>query len=1201
MSSIDSNTHTLLQGLSDFWIRFYKDVDELQALYRGTEVLMAQTYLDMLSSFLNISITETPLFNTELFKFITVREDKVRYIPGANPSNDRYRMLLPDNVVQAHILQNKVIDPTASMEQDAGYEIDETNLEFRFWTDPSGQPGTVLASFSDGNLLAYGIAANLKQFYVTTGTPFLNAKPGYWLRLQNSAAGNNHTYRIARVIDSQTVLLQEGTSTTLTTPDPNSGALLGTLTNSEFSPAEGYGHRIVTVSVGGSFDDATLRGTSEMSSWYATSPVGFGVRKGDILRILDRAAVPAVPTDFDIVLVRHNKLYLSTSTPVTIDATGVTKYVVLRESASSAVLGETGSFVQTTTGTPKFAADGSLVTGNVLSVAAVPPFDNTDRQRFVTLFGCGDITWTASIARDGRLTRTAGMSAPLTRAFALSKVTISGSTQGNNGTRTIAELIDSNDCLLQGGTFEPETGLSILLEGITNDGTYRVRTIPATNQLELNSAISYPDPNSGTINWRVHDGYQLSLGHTRLIRETVELFAVLGNEYVGGSRRPIENEDYQVNYETGALLQIGYHAGTWGVVVDVYLNYSWLMEVFAEVTTGAGVLSLDDDTVVVNETAMWAPDVTVDRFNLYNNYGYLINRFQASSESYREFIRGVFQLYILGPTLERLESALNVIAGFPVIRDDGEILKNYDITSDPDHNILTTTRLNGDTATYSYPKALLIRSDVQDPANYDVLAFESFEPVTLAFKVSDYVEDPAWWTDIIVPIELMPSEALHRRRTVAALIENIIGAWDGPRIGDPGFFVGADDEGIVPSFIATHPAKRRKMANVVMNTFLKWNVFFVRFDETVIEVLAPAFINDLIDLILVAKPGYRLMFIEPLNNFEDTLLLQEDDIGITPVITFATEAMMTGEQGLTVQSFSWAIGDYWRFASPITGQALVIADGVSIPNGGAAISLGALNLITKRLGGPAHVQEDIDYDINYSAGTLTPKTIWPAGAYTISFHNIIITPAGSDDPSLGDTPYVVGGLDARKVRNRQEQFWNGTVYGTTLPYRLYDPAASFVAALHTNAWVHIRNGGIEGLHQVLRVVDATSVILRADKLHPVLGGAANVTGVAWGFASEEPNDGRIYYYGGAVQFESATALFHASAVGRYIHIKDATNPVNNRRHRIKSVTSMGQVSIDGTMSAGPTDPVPETNLHWRLEGAEMLMDLVERPLQITIT
>lgn len=1211
MPSIDSNTHTLLQGLSDFWTRFYKDTEELQALYRGSEVLIAQTYLDMLSSFLNISVVETPLFNTELFKLVMLREDSITFDMSLNPSNDRHRFGLPDNLVEAHILQNKVVDPTASMEIDAGYEIDADELEFRFWEDPSGRPETVVATITDGNLLAYGIAANLKRFYVTTGAPFANAKPGYWLRLQNSGAGNNATYRVARVLDSQAVLLQEGTSTPLTTPDPNTGSLIGVLLDSEFSTVEGFAHRILDVSVGGSFDDVTERGKTEIESWYPKAPVGLGVRKGDILRVLDLDAVASVPTDFNIVLVRHDKLYFSENTPVTENATGVLKYVVLREGPNPDVIGEVDKFVQTTTGAPKSGAGGQLLAGNILQAGG--PFSGADRQRFVTLTGCGDITWIADIARDGTLIYVSGMSAPLVRAFAGSRITISGSVEGNNGIHTFESLIDSSNGILLGGTFVAEASLAIKLEDITNDGTYRLRKVPAGNQVELSLNVSYPDANNGSIGWTVHDGYQLPLSKRRLVQDSVKVFSAVGDAYVGGTHRALEGTDYEVKYEDGTLLQIGYHAGTWGLgspsSADVYVNYSWLMEVFTEVTAGNGILNSTDIVVTVNEAAAWAPDVKVDRFNLYNNYGYLINRFDASSEAYREFIRGVFQLYILGPTLERLESALNVIAGFPVIRDDGEVFQGYDDTTDPDFNIITTLRLNGDTATYQYPKNsafadLVLRADVSDPAlwpsNVGVLTFESFEALTLAFQVSDHVQDPSWWTDIIIPSELMPNQTISRRRTVGALIENVIGAWDLPLIGDPGFFIGADDEGIVPSFIGTYPAKRRKMANVVMNTFLKWNVFFVRFDETAIGVLDPNFINDLIELILVAKPGYRLMFIEPINNFEDTLLLTEDVVEITGRVQMALEAMALGEDSLTVQSFSWNIGDHWRFATAITGQALVTADGVAIPNGGAAISLGASNIITKILGGPAYVQEDVDYDIDYKVGTLTPTTVWPAGVYTIDFRNIVITVAALADPSLGDTPYSIGCPDPNKIRSRQELFRNGAVLGTGLPYRLYDVEAAFEASLHEGKWVKIHNAGIAGLHQIRRVIDTHTVVLHADKLHPVIGGLSDVTDVTWGFQSEEPCDGHIYYSSGEILFESATAYFRANVVGRYLHVVGASNANNNKRHLITRVVSMGRVVIEG-VTGGTTDPVPEIDLHWRMEGTEMHMDLVERPLQITVT
>jgi hypothetical protein len=89
-------------------------------------------------------------------------------------------------------------------------------------------------------------------------------------------------------------------------------------------------------------------------------------------------------------------------------------------------------------------------------------------------------------------------------------------------------------------------------------------------------------------------------------------------------------------------------------------------------------INVDAVSTQVYETAFWCPDVLVDRFHLYNTFGYLINRLEASSETYRALIRGIFQLFMLGPTLERFESAVNTVAGIPVVRDNGEILLRYD-------------------------------------------------------------------------------------------------------------------------------------------------------------------------------------------------------------------------------------------------------------------------------------------------------------------------------------------------------------------------------------------------------------------------------------------------------------------------------------------------------------------------------------------
>lgn len=1196
MPGIDNKTNTLLRGLSDFWTRFYADTPELEALYRGTEVLLAQTYLDMLSSFLNLSVTETPLFNTELFKLLTLREDALTFTPGASAGDDRHVYDLPDNVVRTRVLQNKVVEPTASFEEQAGYDYDEEELTLRFNVDPTGAPERVLGSFSDGNLLAFGTGGALKRLYVTSGTPFAKAKLNDWVRLSNSGSGNNKTYRIARLLDEQTVYITAATATSLTTPDANNGALIGTVYDAAFSAATGFAQRQLEVVFGGTFDDLSLRQGTEIESWFPSTPVGLGVRKGDILRVSDRAAVAVVPTDFTISLVRHDALYVSSDTPIADDATGVTAYTVLRPPPDPTVAYEEQLFAQT--GTTKSGTQGAFLAGadgtpaqtgeTVIFEDAAATFASTDRQRYIDISGSGAVSVTVDITYDGVLTRTAGMEQVFDRAAKGGAVTITGSSAvpTNDGTYAIAELLGSNSARLTGQAFVPETGLTATLVDVTLDGTYRIRKYLSATQVTVSLPVAFPDVNNGALSWTVHDGYVANLAYSRLQRNTVEVLTAVGDTSTGGRRQATEGVDYVVNYETGAIRQIGREAGRWGISDVAAFTYDWLIEVLTT-TTGSGTLTAGTVTTFVSEVAMWAPDTQVDRFNLYNNYGSLINRFDASSEAYREFIRGIFQLYILGPTMERIESALNVIAAFPVIRDDDEVLISYD-SSDSEVNVVTTQRPTGAFATYEFPKGLLLRTDVQDSANYNVLTFESFEVLTEAFQVVDYVDDPAWWTDIVIPKALMPNESAARRRTIGALVENTIGAIDNPRVGDLGLFIGADDEGVVPPFISTNPASRRKMANVAMERFLKWHLFYVSFDDTVISVLDPDFIRDLQELVVVGKPGYKYIYVEPLIPFLDTMLLEETTLDVRPAIYLA-ETMATGDQSLTVQSFSWDIGDYWRFNSVQTGAAVVVSNGTTVPVIDTPIATGAANTITKILlvgGSPSPLIENIDYTFDYTTGDITPLTQWPAGTYTMDYRPLVITANASANQALGDTPFSVGTPDPKLIRPRVSRSV-GSIVAVGDQRRLVDTSAAFAWNLHVGQTIRIHEPvAAQTTCRITRVIDDNTVLLPANKV-------TAQDPVTWSFQSEEPTDGRIFTLGGALRFESASAIFTEALVGQFIQITGAVNSANNAYHQILSVDSMSRVVIGSG--------VAETALHWRLEGAQQQMALVERPLQITVT
>ena len=269
-------------------------------------------------------------------------------------------------------------------------------------------------------------------------------------------------------------------------------------------------------------------------------------------------------------------------------------------------------------------------------------------------------------------------------------------------------------------------------------------------------------------------------------------------------------------------------------------------------------------TLEVSELSFWAVDAKVDDLTLYNTYGYFFTNSQLSTESYRSLIRGLMQLYILGPAMARLESALNLTAGLATIREEGEILELYDsgvlatglsgellagsifqvpaplfssisvggyiqiTASDFANNIgsfniiqyISSTQVKlqavvpftpntglewlytktnkqivtTDRNTYEYPLNTPIRADIKDTNNFNVLSFRAFESLTTAIRVTDYVQDPEWWHEITIPIELLPGLTAPQRTSTPQLYPNVLGPAGNASIGDPGFYLGRDED-----------------------------------------------------------------------------------------------------------------------------------------------------------------------------------------------------------------------------------------------------------------------------------------------------------------------------------------------------------------------------------------------------------------------
>ena len=759
----------LLRGLSDFWIRFFADADQLDSLYKGTSILLGQAYLDLLSSVLSVSLKDAVALDREYYRLVTIREDEMSF----SALDARWTFPLPDPIVGFASLDNRVIEPTASLEPVLDFDVQDRVA--RFLVDPTDPAG-------DG------------------------------------------------------------------------------------IPLAGYARRAIDVATGGQLRDPSV------PDWRAT-----GVRKGDTLRLLDVGSDGSQRKldDYPIIVVRQGGLYISANDSLPSWTQTPVSYVILR----------------------------------------VPQAFQVTTEAF---------TLTASVA---------------------------------------------------------------------------------------------------------------TFAHTRIDGGSVRVFAK-----APGGNDVVENVDYIINYELGRIIAITSWIGMSGGAGTFSINYTWRSEIISLAPGGVFVMS---STVRVLQVAFWAPDARVDRRTLANNFGLLIGRSLPSSEAYRTFLSGIFQLYVLGPVLERIESALNVVLGYPVVRDDEETFLTID-TSDPAFDrVLTTRPPSGLTVTYTFPKGTPFRDDLVAG-----LSLESFAPLTRVVSVVDWIQSPDWWHGAVIPerlCSLADGSALPipRRTASAAYVRHVVGAADNPAVGDPGLVVGADETGFAPP--TGQPIFRHRLAFVLMDRYLKYHTFSIKFNA--IELAAavgdalPQSLQDLNDLVLSARPSWTFPFTTPETFFRDEVQVVEGTLSFDRLVgsrVFGPDKVVYADAVPVVGAGVWSVGDYFKyelFTASTTfstiGAPVTLGNAPTSPRHGRLVRV----FVASDVAGRALV-ENIDYTVNYASRAVTRLTAWSSSTVNVTFRqlnigNLVNAPAGS-----GDMPVLVNGVDPALVTaafNPSATGWDGTSNPLTAP------------------------------------------------------------------------------------------------------------------------------------------------------------------------
>lgn len=328
------------------------------------------------------------------------------------------------------------------------------------------------------------------------------------------------------------------------------------------------------------------------------------------------------------------------------------------------------------------------------------------------------------------------------------------------------------------------------------------------------------------------------------------------------------------------------------------------------------------------EIAFWIPNALIDRGNLYLVYGNLLSYFSPSSEAYKALLQGIMQYFVLGPTMAHIVSTLNVCSGLPVIRNDGEILESVD-QSDPTVNTVYT-----DQNSYVFPKAVDIRTDVLDTTNWGILTFLAYDVLTTVFAAVDSIADPTWWFDKKIPARLTydpitgGAETLYRRTVDPNLIDNVIGVPTGlVHIGDPGYYIGADDDGFVP---IGRPPKMHIFSYIVFQRYLQQHIFAVVYDNSLIQNIGlpfPIWDTNFTSIIIAGKPSYVMMYVDPSLLLTDIMPVPTDTLAVTAKVGPLDE--IVSEPNELVIGSGFAVGDYYVY-DPAGG--IIINNESAIPS-----------------------------------------------------------------------------------------------------------------------------------------------------------------------------------------------------------------------------------------------------------------------------
>lgn len=145
------------------------------------------------------------------------------------------------------------------------------------------------------------------------------------------------------------------------------------------------------------------------------------------------------------------------------------------------------------------------------------------------------------------------------------------------------------------------------------------------------------------------------------------------------------------------------------------------------------------------EYSAWFVDARVDSDILYNNFAKLIgvDKPDRTSEVFKNYVYGLYYMYVNGPNLSIIRRGLNLTLGVPLARETEVVLEIRKYLSSDQYIVIT------DLNSYLIPYGLEATVEVGE-------TIQLGDEISSWVEVKDYINDGDWWLNFMVPSSLIP-------------------------------------------------------------------------------------------------------------------------------------------------------------------------------------------------------------------------------------------------------------------------------------------------------------------------------------------------------------------------------------------------------------------------------------------------------------